>query len=164
MASNPAAQAVLAFVVLSVTALIGLWALGAAVADVGEPSNISTTVQHQNDSYQAVGGTDIDRYAEPTVSNNSGTLNDSEYTWNNSDGTILFNKSYFDTNDPSQTYTNATVNVTGYTLPDQAATIVNALGPLYQLPGWLIFILGPVTILYGLIQLNKATGRRRGPA
>jgi len=164
MPQNPAAQAVLAFVVVAVVALIGLWALGAAVADVGESTEFSVTVQHQNDSYQSVGGADIDRYAKPTVTNATGQLNESEYSWNNSDGAILFNKSYFDS-DPNQTYTNATVNVTGYDLPGQSATIVSALQPLYALPGWLILILGPTVVLYGLWQLNSvAGGRGRGPA
>jgi len=164
MPQNPAAQAVLAFVVVAVVALIGLWALGAAVADVGESTEFSVTVQHQNDSYQPVGGPDIDRYAKPTVTNSTGQLNETEYSWNNSDGAILFNQSYSDS-DPNQTYTNATVDVTGYDLPGQSATIVSALQPLYALPGWLILILGPTVVLYGLWQLNSAAGGRgRGPA
>jgi len=166
MAPTTPAGAVLALVTVALVALMGLWGLGVVIADIGESTPVTATVNQTNDSYQSVGGpASADRYFAPTVTNDTGELNDSAYTWNNSDGTILFNETIEDTSDPNQTYEQAEVNVTAVDIPDRAATTVSILEPLFRIPAWLLWILGPLTVVYGLWYLSRVADRSyRGPA
>lgn len=138
-------------VIVSVVAIGGLWTAEAAVSDVSNETFLDKNV-NQSTVWHDLGGPDnATRYTSPKVTNSSGELNASEYTFNSTDGTIRFAANVSDT---------ANVKTTAQIVPDNAGPILSALDGLFSLPQWTIFIAGAGVVLVGLQALNS--GRRGG--
>lgn len=147
---------VVLLVLVGVIGLGGVWAVTATVDEVGTQIEINDTV-NQTAEYQPVGPRGYDSYSEPnTVENSTGSINESQYDWNGTDGTIAFS------------YDNATENVTvdGVTarsLPDDSGAFVAIAAPLSRIPGWMAMLIAVGALLGGISQLNDLNNRRGGP-
>jgi hypothetical protein len=165
MANPNPTGTVLTLILVAAVALLGIWGLGVVVADVGETTTVTTTVDQQT-SYQPVGGPDdADRYLTPTrVENQTRNLTAGEYDFNESDGTIRFNETV-QSGDPDETYEQVNVTVAAVDMPGQSAALLGVLRPLFAIPTWLLLILGPVTVLASLWYLATISDPGyRGPA
>jgi len=148
---------VLLLVVVGVVGLGGIWAVDATVDDVGNTTTLTDTV-NQTETYQPVGERGLDRYAEPvSVTNSSGTVNASEWSWNQSEGTIAFDETRY----VSQTQTeNVTVSgVTASELPDESGAFLNIASQLVLIPGWMALLVSVGIVVFGLRTLNNQRGR-----
>jgi len=148
---------VLLLVVVGVVGLGGIWAVDATVDDVGNTTVITDTV-NQTETHQPVGERGLDRYAEPvTVENSSGTVNASEWTWDQSDGTIAFDEDQYVTQNQTE---NVTVSgVTASELPDQSGPFLNIASQLALIPGWMALLIAAGLVVFGLRALNGQRGR-----
>jgi len=144
-------------VVVGAVGLGGIWAVDATVDDVGNTTTLTDTV-NQTETYQPVGERGLDRYAEPvSVTNSSGTVNASEWSWNQSEGTIAFDETRY----VSQTQTeNVTVSgVTASELPDESGAFLNIASQLVLIPGWMALLVSVGLVVFGLRALNNQRGR-----
>jgi len=143
---------VLLLVVVGVVGLGGMWAVDATVDDVGNTTTLTDTV-NQTETYQPVGERGLDRYAEPvSVENSSGALNASEWSWNQSEGTIAFAEQ-------KQTENVTVSGVTASELPDQSGPFVNIASQLVLIPGWMALLVSVGLVVFALRALNNQRGR-----
>jgi len=148
---------VLLLVVVGVVGLGGIWAVDATVDDVGNTTVITDTV-NQSETHQPVGERGLDRYAEPvTVENSSGTVNASEWTWDQSDGTIAFDETKYTSQTEIENVTVA--GVTASELPDQSGPFVNIASQLALIPGWMALLIAAGLVVFALRALNDRRGR-----
>jgi len=155
--SDKVTAGVLLLVVVGVVGLGGIWAVDATVDDVGNTTVITDEV-NQTEGYEPVGERGLDRYAEPaSVDNSSGTVNASEWDWNQSDGTIAFAEDIYVTQNQTE---NVTVSgVTASELPDESGPFVNIAGQLVLIPGWMALLVGAGLVVFALRALNSQRGR-----
>jgi cytoskeletal protein RodZ len=148
---------VLLLVVVGVVGLGGIWAVDATVDDVGNTTTLTDTV-NQTETYQPVGERGLDRYAEPvSVANSSGTVNASEWSWNQSEGTIAFDETRYVSQNQTE---NVTVSgVTASELPDESGAFVNIASQLVLIPGWMALLVSVGLVVFGLRTLNNQRGR-----
>jgi|APHM01.1.fsa_nt_gi hypothetical protein len=158
MPPEQVAAGVLLLVIVGVVGLGGLWAVDTTVDEVGNTSQITDTV-NQTEEFQPVGERGLDRYSQPeSVENSSRSLNDSEFEFNESGGTIAFASRQLNstTNQPE----NVTVSgVTATDLPDESGTFVNIASQLARIPGWMVLFIAAGTVILALRALNSQRGR-----
>lgn len=137
-------------VVVSLVAMGGLWTAGKAVSDVSNETDVTATVA-QSPTWQGVGGpTNTTRYADPVVTNSTGELDTTQYSWNHTEGEIYFAENTSD---------NATVETVALDTPPDAAPVLQTLDFLFKIPTWLVLIAAVAVLLAAVRAVNSVTSR-----